>query len=309
LLESDEPEVLRHALHAAGRAKKVAYVQRLMDHLGTDALREDASTALALYGNRVVPTLRSALETPDAPITLRRAIPAVLLQIGTMDAEAVLMENLLDADTVLRYGILSALNKLRATGSSRPLDVRLVETVLAAEIMGHLRSYQIVGSLPATLETGETVREALQRSMSQEIERIFRLLKLLFPSVEFHSAYFGVQADNPKVHDDALEYLENVLNPPLRGLIVPLLDKEVSVAQRIELANTVLGTQVETREEAVELLALSPDPWLKSCAAYAIGVLGLTRLAGNLERWAADEDPVLRETARQAKVRLRAASA
>jgi hypothetical protein len=60
---------------------------------------------------------------------------------------------------------------------------------------------------------------------------------------------------------------------------------------------------------AVELLALSPDPWLKSYAAYAIGVLGLTRLAAHLEPWAVDEDPVLRETARQAKVRLRTASA
>jgi ATP:ADP antiporter, AAA family len=309
LLESDEPDVLRHALHAAGRSKKAAYVPRLIDHLETDSLREDATAALSLYGNRVVPLLRSAVENPHSPLAIRRAVPAVLLQIGTLDAEAALMENLLDADTVLRFNILSALNKLRAAGSPRPLDTRLVETVLAAEIMGHLRSYQIVGTLPAAVETGETVHEALQRSMSQEIERIFRLLKLLFPSVEFHSAYFGVQSDNRKVHDDALEYLENVLKPPLRALIVPLLDKEVSAAQRIELADQVLGTQVETREEAVELLALSPDPWLKSCAAYAIGVLGLTRLAANLEQWASDEDPVLRETARQAKVRLRTTSA
>jgi hypothetical protein len=187
--------------------------------------------------------------------------------------------------------------------------VRLVETVLAAEIMGHFRSYQIIGTLPASVGTGETVHTALERSMSHEVERIFRLLKLLHPSVEFHSAYFGVQSDNRKVHDDALEYLENVLKSPLRGLIVPLIDKEVSTGQRIELANRVLGTQVQNREEAVELLALSPDPWLKSCAAYAIGVLGLTRLAPNLEQWATDEDPVLREAARQAKVRLRTANA
>jgi ATP:ADP antiporter, AAA family len=308
LLESNEPEVLRHALHAAGRSRKPAYVPRLIEHLGSEALRDDATTALALYRNRIVPSLRAVLENAESPIAVRRAVPGVLLQIGSLEAEAVLMENLLDADTVLRFNILSALNKLRASGSSRPLDVRLVETVLAAEIMGHLRSYQIISTLPAPVGAGETVREALRRSMSQEVERIFRLLKLLHPSVEFHSAYFGVQSENRKVHDDALEYLENVLAPPLRGLIVPLLDKEVSSEQRMELANSVLGTHVENREEAVELLALSPDPWLKSYAAYAIGVLGLTRLAAHLEPWAVDEDPVLRETARQAKLRLRTAN-
>ena len=309
LLASAEPDVLRHALHAAGRSRKPAYVPRLIEHLGSDALRDDATTALALYRSRVVPALRSVLETAASPIAIRRAVPGVLLQIGSAEAEAALTDNLLDADTVLRFNILSALNKMRAAGSARPLDVRLVETVLAAEIMGHFRSYQIIGTLPASVGTGETVHTALERSMSHEVERIFRLLKLLYPSVEFHSAYFGVQSDNRKVHDDALESLENVLKSPLRGLIVPLIDKEVSTGQRIELANRVLGTQVQNREEAVELLALSPDPWLKSCAAYAIGVLGLTRLAPNLEQWATDEDPVLREAARQAKVRLRTANA
>jgi hypothetical protein len=145
--------------------------------------------------------------------------------------------------------------------------------------------------------------------MTQEVERIFRLLKLLYPSIEFHGAYFGIQSENRKVHDDALEYLDNVLKPSIRDLLVPLFDHDVSLEGRIEIANRVLGTRVQTDEEAVALLALSPDPWLKSCAAYAIGALGLAKLAPELDRWSSDEDPLLRETARQAKARLRAARA
>ena len=37
------------------------------------------------------------------------------------------MVGLLDGDTVLRFRVLTALNKLRAAGSSRPLDVKLVD--------------------------------------------------------------------------------------------------------------------------------------------------------------------------------------
>jgi AAA family ATP:ADP antiporter len=307
LLATDEPEVLRHALHAAGRFRKLAFVPRLVAQLGSPDLTEDATTALALYGARVVEPLRSCLEDPASPIAVRRAIPGVLLKIGTPLAESVLIENLLDADTQLRFRILTALNKLRAASPRGPLDVQLIETVLAAEIMGHLRSYQIVGTLPPELGRSGGGMEGLRQSMAQEVERIFRLLKLLYPSLAFHSAYFGVQSGNRKVHDDALEYLENVLAPPIRKLLLPLLDHDITLEQRIAMANRELGTHVETREEAVQLLARSPDPYLKSCAAYAIGMLGLLELADELERWAAEGDPMLREAARRARERLRRA--
>jgi hypothetical protein len=48
------------------------------------------------------------------------------------------------------------------------------------------------------------------------------------------------------------------------------------------------------------MLALSTDPWLQSCAAYAIGAFDLQGLAPELERWISAEDPLLRETARHA---------
>jgi hypothetical protein len=54
-------------------------------------------------------------------------------------------------------------------------------------------------------------------------------------------------------------------------------------------------------------MVLSSDPWLKSCGAYAIGTLGLKSLAYALDECMKHPDPLLRETARQAKLRLAAA--
>jgi len=196
--------------------------------------------------------------------------------------------------------VLTALNKLRAAGSSRPLDVKLVETVLAAEVMGHLRSYQIFGTIDYAAYSKQPVAQALRESMTQEVERIFRLLKLLSPVYDLESAYVGLQSSKRDIHDNALEFLENILKPQLRSLLVPLLDSDVTVEQRIQLANRTLGTRVGTREEAAALLAESGDPWLQACAAYAIGTLHLGALAHYLGRWIDAPDPLLRETARQA---------
>jgi hypothetical protein len=46
------------------------------------------------------------------------------------------------------------------------------------------------------------------------------------------------------------------------------------------------------------------DPWLQSCAAYAIGVFELHGLARELDRWVDADDALLRETARQARKKL-----
>ena len=249
-------------------------------------------------------TLRDYLTDLETPVAVRRQIPNVLLRIGTQAAHGVLVESMLDADTQVRYSVIIGLNKLASCIPRGRSIAGMVETVLGAEIMGHLRSYQILGTLGREMSDPEPVTQAIREAMEGELERIFRLMKLLFPHQDLHSAYVGVQSRNPVVHDNALEFLENILGPQLRSLLLPLLDSEVPTTVRIELANRMLGTQVANSAEAVQSLLSSEDPWLRSCAAYAIGALNLEGFDGQLAVLSTDPDPLLRETARQAQARL-----
>ena len=129
------------------------------------------------------------------PVEVRREMPVVLQAIGTRAAQAVLIESILDGDAVLRYHIITALNKLGQQHPDRPIDRKLIETVLAAEIMGHYRSYQMLGTLGgSTGRARESVVHGLRESMEKEAERIFRLLKILYPDHDMHSAYVGLQS-------------------------------------------------------------------------------------------------------------------
>jgi HEAT repeat protein len=95
----------------------------------------------------------------------------------------------------------------------------------------------------------------------------------------------------------------------VRSLIIPLFDRDVSVADRIATANRMLGARRGGREDAIEVMALSDDPWLRACAAFAMGEMRLTRFAALLDAWAMDSDPLLRATAVDAKEKLRHAAA
>jgi HEAT repeat protein len=304
LLSDADVEVMREAIRAAGILRKRTFVLQLLDLLADPQLASAVTEALAKFGDRIIGTLRDSLADPAVRIEIRREIPNLLMRIGTMEAARVLEENLLESDTTMRFRVISALNKIRQLHPELELDAQMIETVLAAEIMGHYRSYQILGPLGKSLESEDPVARALRDSMNQEQERIFRLLGLLYPRYDFHSAYFGLQSTNAIVHANALEFLDNILKPQLRNVLVPLLDSDVSLAERVRLANRLVGAKMESREEAVAALVSSEDPWLKSCGAYAIGTLGLTSLETELDTCLSHPDPLLRETARLAKLRL-----
>jgi ATP:ADP antiporter, AAA family len=148
------------------------------------------------------------------------------------------------------------------------------------------------------------VLDAIRQSMEQELERIFRLMSLLFRGPGLHDAYVGVRSTNPTVRDNALEFLENVLKPELRRLLLPLLDSQVTIDERIALANQIVGAPVETAEQAITTLLSSEDSWLRSCAVYAVGALRLQNLEPELHRLAEAADPALREGVQVALQRL-----
>src|SRR6185369_8696842 len=111
-------------------------VKRLADPL----LSEDAIESLAGFENAVLDMLCGFLNDTALRIGLRRMIPEVLLRIGSPQSARALADEILQADSVLRYRIIAALNKLQELHKHPPLDRDLVETVMVAEIMGHYRS-------------------------------------------------------------------------------------------------------------------------------------------------------------------------
>lgn len=304
LLRDSEGRVVREAVRSTGMLRKEELIPELLELLNDPDIGAEAAQALSRFGNVAIHPLRKELEGRTVPLRKRTEIPSVLASIGTPAAAHVLLENLLDGDTMVRFKTISGLNKLHRDHPEIELDLKMLETVLAAEILGHYRSYQIMEVISAPGNSQDPVVAALGESLQQELERIFRLLGLLYPQLDLHSAYLGLQSSDKTVYDNALEFLENVLKPQLRAQLIPLLDGRITPRDRAAFANRIVYTNFANREEAVSALVGCDDPWLKSCGAYAIGSFGMKSLAGELETCLNHPDPLLRETARAAKLRL-----
>jgi len=235
LLGDSDAEVVKEALRAAGQRRRRRFVPVIIQQLSRPELRPDAVDSLVLFEDGVVGTLRDHLVDPRESMAIRQAIPEVLRKIGSASAAGALGDALLEPDLTLRFRVISALNKLQETTRDLVLDRQTVDAVMIAELMGHYRSYQILGTL------GGVPDATLKTSMEHELERIFRLMKLLSPSLDLKEAYAGAHSADAVMHANALEFLDNILSPELRTLIVPLIDSEVTVAERVKLADRFLG--------------------------------------------------------------------
>jgi hypothetical protein len=181
--------------------------------------------------------------------------------------------------------------------------------LLAAEILGHYRSYQILERLETTLPGYEPLAGALAESMKHEVERIFRILDLLNPHDDLPSAYVGLQSTNLIVRDNALEFLDNVLKTEFRRMLIPLLDSKATLAERASIANRLVPARIESSEEAIAVLVGSNDPCLRSCGVSAVGIFGLKSLEPELNRCLDHPDPLLREAAIRSKLCLQSSRA
>jgi ATP:ADP antiporter, AAA family len=304
LIADESVDVARQAIRAAHRLAREELAPELIQALGRSELADEAAEAIARLGNVVVPSIGEALRAEEVSVEVRRELPSVLLRIGTAEAEQVLVASLLESDGTIRHRIIASLNKLRAVRPDIRIDGTVVELLLAAEIAGHYRSYQVLGPLRAQLKEGDAVIQALRHSMEQELERIFRLMALLLPQAGLHDAYVGVRSSNTTIRANALEFLDNVLKPELRHVLVPLLDAQVTVDERIEIANRLVGAPLETSQQAVATLLDSEDPFLRSCAIQAVGTLKLSGLVPQLKKYEAASDPLVREAVVAARARL-----
>jgi HEAT repeat protein len=304
LLADADVEVVREAILSVWKLQKRPLVPELLDRLADPRLIADVTEVLTRLGNSAVGRLRDHLSDPAVPIEVRQQVPAILANVGTQLACNVLVECLLDADSRLRLRIVSALRTLHDLHPELEYDAEILEMLLAAEILGHYRSYQILERLETIIQNDELLAGPLSESMKQEVERIFRVLDALYPRDNFSSAYVGLQSKSRVVHDNALEFLDNVLKTQFRKMLVPLLDSKVSIADRATIANRLVPARIENSEQAIAVLVACNDPCLRSCGAYAVGIFGLKSLEHELNRCLDHPDPLLRETARQAKLRL-----
>ena len=118
-----------------------------------------------------------------------------------------------------------------------------------------------------------------------------------------HSAYVGVQSKNAAARANALEFLDNILKPQVRSLILPLLDPQVTAPSACS-SPTAYSAPRSTARAGGRGAACERRPVAALLRRLRGGHAAPRRLEPELDKLAQGDNPLLRETVRAAKQRL-----
>lgn len=261
----------------------------------------DFKALLEQQEGEILARIQECLNNPEEEMNSKRKAILISSTLGTQGAADFLLDCLIAThDRSLRFECIRALNRIRAKGEKREFNTSMIKK----EVMNEIKEYK---SILTALEEYKDRRlkgylrddyllAALQAILEESLERVFRLLALLYDSDIIHVIYDRLVEIDPDKHvkANALELLENVVEPELYRALYPVFDE-----------TQWEGTQKKGFDEIIEEFLTSGDRWLTICAVFLIVELGLVRFYTRLEEIGHSQVPIVREAAEIASVKMK----
>ena len=271
LLQDEDHDVVAAACRAAGKIGNRPSVEAMIKRLDDPALRSVVIESLAAFGARHCGLLGDCLLDPSWPLATRCQIPRVLKLIPDQRSANVLLQSLNEPEISIRIAVLRALSHLHETAPRLNYGATFVTDHILKEARHYFELYSAVEPFhdqKSTRTAAGLLERSLQERLEQTLERLFRLLGLKYPPEDMHNAYLAVRGRRREQFLAALDFLDTVLEPALKRVVLPLLDSSEGMAER---GRDLFGLEVRDAESAIRDLIHSSDPWLSACAMAAAG--------------------------------------
>jgi len=277
LLQDPNPEVVQHAVSAVGEIGHENSIDLLIAMLSRPRLRRVARESLLKLGLPAESALKSRLQDKDTPLEVRIRIPKVLSYIGKQDIADFLLGCVPSSASLLDMSVLKALNRIRERSPEVSFSPDRVLELIQSECEKHgrlrllyraLQSPEAEGDAPQAKAMLALMTKAIGERLTEGLERVFRLLALIYPQADIHSAFFSFTA-RPALRASALEFLDNLIEPRLRSQVMPLVEEDT------ESSAGAFEDQEMRRNDVLHSLLTEDDEWIQTIAREVAGRLGI----------------------------------
>jgi ATP:ADP antiporter, AAA family len=286
LLYDRDTAVVQKAIRSARDmgASDGLFVPGLLSLLGHRALKAPARDALVGYGETIVGALAHALRDQREHVWIRRHIPATLAQLGTQGSMDALVTALDDPDGFLRYKAIAAIEKIRRDHPAIACPRPVLESQVVKETSRYYNGLTLQQNLlrHAADADDSLLARALQDKLHRTVDRIYRLLGLLYHVDDVAAARYTIEQGESRRRAAAVEYLDNLLGGVVRKRVMPILD-DSPLSDKVQYANLVLKSRPRDLEDTLAQLVHEDDPVIAAAAAHFVGQRRLWGLIDDLE--------------------------
>ena len=287
-------DVAEDAIKSAGLlgAGDYLFVPSLLALMRNRLLKSAARGVLVGYGPEILGTLEYVLHDEDEDIWVRRNIPSTLAKIPTQQSVDLLIGALGTADGYLRYKAVRALGRLRREHPELVIPGTAIEPHVVRETNRYFNylslHYNLVHKDPVAKDT--LLARALQEKLRRTVDRMYRLLALLYPWKDIAAARWALEHGESRGRAGALEYLDNLLTGTIRKRVLPVLE-EMPLDEKVRRGNLTLKSRVRDAEDSLAQLIHDDDQVIAATAVHFVQSRRLWALADDLEYALAHRDP------------------
>jgi AAA family ATP:ADP antiporter len=310
-------EVKKAAIESAGNIRNMMYIPALIRLLENKFVRKNVRLALAAFGEDIVDQLDPKFDDEKLSVQLRANFFKIFPLVGSQRTVEILVKYLNHSNNIFRFEALKALNKLRTKFPLLDINPDIVkeqvlkETVnyhnILSALSGELNmssqdnrdNHRIITQQLNIQEARKLLIKALHEKLDGVIERIFRLLGLIYPAQDLYNSYLGMVSTRANLKANAIEFLDNILDTTLKEVLIPIMDN-YSSARHLDHPGTALEKSKVDELQVMERIFESEDNWLKICGLYLVSQLRKFESLNFLKKLAEDPDQRVREAADQA---------
>lgn len=261
----EHEEVVKQAILSAGVTMHPHFLKTLIGFLGDSRRAPHAITSLIQYGESIVQVLSDYSHSSDSEPEILENIPKVVEHFGVQASADLLFYLLKNKNSRVRLAALRSLNPLKI---KFPF-LNFFEKEIIPHLFNEAHLYQDTLSilyvqrkaeegLPEKQEARLHLIQLLEKRLDRNLERIFRLLGLKYPVEDVIGIFENIQNPQPDLRINALEYLDNLLDPGLKKVLIPIVETALLDSLSEEVIRS-LKLKIPDEKECYRLLMEKSD--------------------------------------------------
>jgi len=236
LFSCPDVETRREVVRSARKlvpADSAELVPSLGALLAEPELRSVTRDALVAIGTPALEWLTEQLRNETVAFGIAREVPDTLARFPHRAVAPVLLERIASGTGgLVRYRALRALNQIRRESPDIAFPRPLLEKALSIELSTVFkdrvlrRAASRFGRLDSAGPAGPLLLEMLEGKETLAVERVFRVVQLLFPQERVEHVYLALRSRRSDLRAAAQELLFEVLSAPWRELVLAVADPD-----------------------------------------------------------------------------------
>ncbi|MBW4496420.1 MAG: HEAT repeat domain-containing protein [Oscillatoria princeps RMCB-10] len=277
LLQDESLRVRCALLEVIASTHLEEYYPSLLRGLYYKSTRDAAMRALVRLENEAIDKLVQLAEDIHKPDLVRAHAWSAIGQIGTPEALDALANHLIASWGATRRNILRILLKIPGEAGIEGVLDRFgrsgVELLIDQELMFLAQLYGALLDLsPERVAGGEAelLQRALRDLQSDAEERLFLLMKFLYPHSSIQAAAFNLKSGNRANMARGLEILDNTVDLPSKRALLSVLDRRSDLEKLQSLSDLVAYQPMASGDRVRRLLELRHflSDWPLACCFH-----------------------------------------